>query len=192
MKSSVFLGRNFKLIFLLLFLCNFNAVAQKTTIWIVNHAEKADKTDFLSDTGQIRAHDLMKTLKHAGIDAIYVTPENVSAQTVSPLAAQIKILPRVYTDSAEKFADIIKRNFIGKKVLIVADSKTILSFISAFGADSPFDSLDEGDHDQLFSITIKASGDAELSVRYYGKAHHVNPIPQSYILDNFSPGLPGH
>jgi 2,3-bisphosphoglycerate-dependent phosphoglycerate mutase len=192
MKKAIFLSKSFRLMLIILLLSNFSAFAQKTTIWIVNHAEKARKSDALSDTGQQRATDLMKTLKHENVEVIYVTAQNISAQTASPLAARDKILPRVYTDSVQKFVGIIQKNFIGKNVLIIADSNTIIPFISAFGANSPFDALDKGDYDQLFTITIKASGDVECAVRYYGKSHHVNAIPQSYILDNFSPGLPGH
>jgi len=192
MKKSNFLSKACMLVLFVLLLSNFSAFAQKTTIWIVNHAEKAGKSDALSDTGQMRAIDLMKALKHEGIDVIYVTNQKVSLQTANPLAVRNKILPRVYTDSVQKFADIIKKNFIGKNVLIVADYKTIIPFVSAFGASAPFDSLAPGDYDQLFSITIKDSGDPESFVRYYGKKHHVTDIPQSYMLDNFTPGVPGH
>jgi hypothetical protein len=192
MKKLIFLSKVTILSITVMLLSNFSAFAQKTTIWIVNHAEKADKQDALSDTGHIRATDLMKALKHEDIEVIYVTGQKVSLQTVDPLAARNKILPRVYTDSVQKFADIIKKNFIGKNVLIVANYKTIIPFISAFGASSPFDRLQEGDYDQLFSITIKGDGDPESFVRYYGKKHHVTAIPQSYMIDNFTPGVPGH
>ena len=191
MKKAIFLSTPFKLLFIVLLLSNFSAFAQKTTIWIVNHAEIVDKTGELSDTGQLRAGDLAKALKHEHIEIIYVTSSRASVETVNPLAAKEKILPRVYKDSVEKFTDIIKKNLTGKNILIIADHNTILPLIAAFGASSPFDSLDEGDYDQLFSITIKDSGDVDFAVRYYGKKHHVNAIPQSHILDNFSPGLPG-
>ena len=181
----------FKLLLTVLLLSNFSAFAQKTTIWIVNHAETVDKTGELSDTGKLRANDLAKALRHEHIEIIYVTGAGASVQTANPLAAQEKILPRVYKDSVEKFADIIKKNLSGKNILIITNYKIILPLIAAFGADSPFDGFDEGDYDQLFSITIKSSGDVEFSVSYYGKKHHVNAIPQSYILDSFSPGLPG-
>jgi hypothetical protein len=192
MKKPNILSKAIILLLTIMLLSNFSAFAQKTTIWIVNHAEKAAKQDALSDTGEMRATDLMKTLKHEGIEVIYVTSQKAALQTVNPLALRNKILPRVYTDSVQKFADIIRKNFIGKNVLIVADYKTIIPFISAFGASSPFDSLAEGDYDQLFSITIKANGDPESFVRYYGKTHHVTAIPQSYMIDNFTPGVPGH
>ena len=191
MKKVIFLSTPFKLLSIVLLLSNFSAFAQKTTIWIVNHAETVDKTGELSDTGQLRANDLAKALKHEHIEIIYVTGSRASAETVNPLAIKEKILPRVYKDSIEKFAGKIKKNLNGKNILVIADYKTILPLIAVFGASTPFDGLDEGDYDQLFSITIKDSGDVDFAVRYYGKKHHVNAIPQRYILDNFSPGLPG-
>jgi 2,3-bisphosphoglycerate-dependent phosphoglycerate mutase len=192
MKKATVLNNPFIVMLFVLLLSNFSAFAQKTNIWLVCHAEKNPKADALSDTGQVRATDLMNTLKHKGIEVIYVTPEKVSLQTANPLAVRDKILPRIYTDSVQKFANIIMKNFAGKNVLIVADYKTILHFISAFGASSPFDSLDEGDYDQMFCITIKSADDVDSSIRYYGKTHHVTPIPQSYLIDNFQPGVPGH
>jgi hypothetical protein len=192
MKSSVFLGRIFKLIFLLLlFAFPMGAFAQKTTIWIVSHAENIKDKDMLSDTGQQRAEDLMKALRHSGVQTIYTTNARVSQQTANPLAVKVKLLPRIYTDSVKKFAEILRRNFIGTTVLVIADYKTIIPLLAELGADSPFDELSPGDYDQLFTITIKPSGDAESAVRYYGKKHHDNEIPQSYIMDNFQPGVPG-
>jgi len=192
MKKATFLNKIMLLVLFALLLSNFNAFAQKTTIWIVNHAEESKKSDALSDIGQARAADLMKAVKHDNIVAIYVTSQNISAQTAAPLATRNKITPIIYTDSLQKLADMIKKTYAGKNVLIVADHGTIPHIISAFGSSNPFESLDKGDYDQLFSITIKGSGDPETSVRYYGKTNHVTAIPQSYIMDNFTPGVPGH
>jgi 2,3-bisphosphoglycerate-dependent phosphoglycerate mutase len=196
MKNQTFLNRTFKLIILLLLLNNFSAFAQKTTIWIVKHAE-VDTTikssdPVLSEAGLQRAIDLEKTLKHQRVEDIYTTGQKCSQQTANPLAGKVKILPRIYTDSVQKLAEIIKRNFAGKNVLVVASYDTILPLLAALGADSPFDALDKEDYDQLFTITIKESGDVSSAVQYYGKKHHVNAIPQSYIMDNFTPMLPNH
>lgn len=176
---------------MLLLVFSFGAFAQKTTIWIVTHAETVKGHDMLSDTGRQRADDLMKALRHSGLQAIYTTNARISQQTANPLAAKVKLLPRIYTDSVKKFAGILRRNFTGSNVLVIADYKTIIPLLAELGADSPFDELSPGDYDQLFTITIKSSGDAESSVRYYGKKHHDNDIPQSYIMDNFQPGVPG-
>jgi 2,3-bisphosphoglycerate-dependent phosphoglycerate mutase len=190
-KKVFFLSKLLILIPFVLFLSNFSALAQKTNIWIVNNAEKAKGIDALSDTGKERAIALFKALKHDDVQVIYITPKKISAQTAEPLATRDKILPRIYTDSVQKFAEIIKLNFIGKNVLIVANYNTIIPLISALGGETPFDELDKGDHDQLFCLTIKSTGDVDCTVRYYGKKHHVNEIPQSDILDNYSQGIPG-
>jgi len=175
----------------ILLLSNFSALAQKTNVWIVNNAEKAKGADALSDTGKERAIALFKALRHDDVQVIYITPKKISAETVEPLATRNKILPRVYTDSVQKFAQIIKLNFIGKNVLIVADYNTVIPLISSLGGEALFDELDKGDHDQLFCLTLKADGSVDSLVRYYGKKHHVNEIPQSDILENYSQGIPG-
>ena len=190
-KKVPFLSKLLIVISFVLFLSNFNALAQKTNVWIVNNAEKAKGIDALSDTGKERAVALFKALKHDDVHVIYITPKNISAQTVEPLATHNKILPRVYSDSVQKFAQIIRLNFIGKNVLIVANYNTIIPLISALGGETPFDELDKGDHDQLCCLTIKSTGDVDCMVRYYGKKHHVNEIPQSAILENYSQGIPG-
>jgi 2,3-bisphosphoglycerate-dependent phosphoglycerate mutase len=190
-KKVLFLSKLLILIAFVLFLSNFNALAQKTNVWIVNNAEKAKGIDALSDTGKERAIALFKELKHDDVQVIYITPKKISAETAEPLATRDKILPRVYTDSVQKFAQIIRLNFIGKNVLIVANYDTIIPLISALGGETPFDELDKGDHDQLFCLTIKSTGNVDCTVRYYGKKHHVNEIPQSDILENYSQGIPG-
>jgi len=190
-NASFYIKPVLALLFVLL-LSNFNALAQKTNVWIVSNAEKERGMDALSDTGKDRAEALFKTLRHDDIQTIYITPKHVSAQMAEPLATHEKILPRVYTDSVQKFAEIIKLNFIGKNVLIIASYDMVVPLVSALGGESPFDALDRGDHDQIFCLTLKTSGDVDCIVRYYGKKHHVNNIPQSDILDNYSQGVPGH
>ena len=192
MKKAIFLSKPCVLMLFTLMLSNFNAFAQKTTIWIVNHAEELKNGDELSGIGQERAIDLMKALKHEHITIIYTTNKNVSAQTASALETKNTISPMIYSDSLQKLADKIKTTYAGKNILIIADNATIPHIISAFGASSPYQSLGKGDYDQLYNITIKAKGDPESAVRYYGKTHHVTAIPQSYLIDNFSQGVPGH
>ena len=189
MERILFFIRPVQLVLLFLLLGGLSASAQKTTIWIVNHAEQDSliKDGGLTTIGQQRAADLVKALKHEGIEAIFITKQKCSAQTADPLARRDKILPRVNTDSLKKFVQILTRNFAGKNVLVVSNPATIIQLLNLLGADSPFDGLDEGDHDQLFYVTIKDSGDVVSGVRYFGATNHVNAIPQQYILDNFNP-----
>ena len=181
----------FCLLFTGLLLSNFNALAQKTTIWVVRHAEKDASSQsndpVLSAEGQGRALALAKVLKHQNLKAIYVTGLKRTGLTAKPLAEQAKILPRFYTDSLKEYANVILKNFKGKNVLIVGHSNTIMPLLVAFGAEQPFQELADDDYDMLFKVTVKDSGMVDLEVSYYGKSHHSSILPQKYLLENKEP-----
>ena len=181
----------FCLLFTGLLLSNFNALAQKTTIWIVRHAEKDASSQgndpVLSAEGQSRALALGKVLKHQNLKAIYVTSLKRTGLTAKPLADQAKILPRVYTDSLKQYANVILKNFKGKNVLIVGHSNTVMPLLAAFGAEPPFQQLADDDYDMLFKIIVKDAGTVNLEVSYYGKSHHSSILPQRYLLENKEP-----
>jgi 2,3-bisphosphoglycerate-dependent phosphoglycerate mutase len=193
MKKTGSFNHIFKLMFIGLLLSNFNALSQKTTIWIVRNAEATDSTSanrpsHLTSDGQSRTRDLVKALKHEKIKAIYINGQRVGELTVEPLAQKDKILPRVYTGDLRSFATKILKNFEGDNVLIVGQYKTIIPLVEAFGGTPPFNEITNDDYDLLFSITINNSGKIDLFVNYYGKPHHATEIPQQYILDNYYPG----
>ncbi|MBD1393720.1 phosphoglycerate mutase family protein [Mucilaginibacter glaciei] len=177
----------FTLFLLVLLLSNFSALAQKTTIWVVRHAEKAaaapgveNLDPSLSEDGQTRAIDLAKELKHDNIKTIYATNTKRSGQTARPLAVQARILPKVYTDSIKAFAKTLLINFRGTKVLVVAHSNTVMPLIEALGADRPLEALSEEDFDMLFKVTIKDNGKVDLEVLYYGSLHHTSELPEKF------------
>ncbi|WP_214072820.1 hypothetical protein [Mucilaginibacter sp. dw_454] len=183
---------------ILTFICcnlsNFNAFAQKTNIWIVRVAETnpvvpgaANVSPGLSADGQERATALLKALKHEKLQAIYIPSGTPAQQTVYPLSAKVKLLPRVYTDSVGAFVKTLNRNFQGTNVLIAAQLKDILPLISQLGAEPPFDALNDEDYDLLFSITIDNNDKKDMMVSYYGKAHHVSEIPQQYLIEKYYP-----
>jgi len=175
-----------KALFICLLLSNFDALAQNTTIWLVRHAEKSatdtSKTDpTLSNVGQRRAEALAKELKREDIKAIFVTPLKRTGLTTRPLAVRKKILPRVYTGDPKPFAAAVVRNFKGKKVLVVGHSNTVMQLLDAFGVETPFPQLDEGDYDMLFKVTISDNGKKDLEITNYGDKNHVNSIPEKYL-----------
>ena len=176
----------FRLLFICLILSNFSALAQKTNIYIVRHAEKVvsiPKIDdpVLSPAGTKRAEALAKELKSEHIKAIYVTKYKRTGLTARPLAYKAKVLPRVYVDTAlNVFAKTIIKNFRGENVLIVGHANTVMKLLEAFGAETPFAQLDEDDYDMLFKVTIKENGNIELAIGYYGDKHHTNEIPEKY------------
>ncbi|MCO5936792.1 histidine phosphatase family protein [Mucilaginibacter sp. RB4R14] len=187
MKIVMMPAKFLRVLFIYLLLSTFSASAQKTTIWIVRHAEevthiKQDEDPPLSAAGTKRAEALAKELKGEHIKAIYVTKYKRTGLTARPLAYKAKILPRVYVDTAlNVFAKAIIKNFRGENVLVIGHSNTVMKLLEAFGADVPFpSSLDEEDYDMLFKITIKDNGKRELAIDYYGEKHHTNEIPEKY------------
>jgi 2,3-bisphosphoglycerate-dependent phosphoglycerate mutase len=193
MKNAKHTSHFFKLLPILLLLSNFSALAQKTTIWVVRHAEKeASAPDApnpdpnLSPDGQKRAIALAKVLKRENIKTIYVTQTKRSIQTARPLAVQAHILPRVYTDSIKPFAKTLLNNFKGTKVLVVGHSNTVMPLLDALGADMPLAKLSEEDFDMIFKVTVKDSGKVNLEVYYYGTLHHTSNLPEKYRPDKQS------
>lgn len=194
MKSLHSPHRFFLLALLCFFLSNFGALAQKTNIFIARIAEtnpQINGTDqlraTLSPEGQIRANDLLKTLKHEKIQAIYISAGKAAEQTAYPLSAKMKLLPRVYTDSVGGLVKILNRNFQGTNVLVIAQLKDILPLISQLGINPPFEELNEDDYDLLFSVTLNSDDKKDMFINYYGKAHHVTQIPQQYLIEKFYP-----
>ena len=159
----------FKLLLICLVLSNYNARAQKTTIWLVRHAEKESTPGDdpgLSKQGQQRAKDLEKTLKHQNIAGIYITPFQRTALTAKPTAARFTTVPQVYnTTDYKSFALKIFQYYTGQNVLIVGHSNTIIPIITAICGERPFNELADDDDDLLFKITVK-NRKAELEISY--------------------------
>lgn len=176
----------FKLLFVSLVLCNYNASAQKTTIWLVRHAEKeanAGDDPGLSKAGLQRAKDLAKALRRENIAGIYVTPFQRTALTAKPTAQKFTLVPQVYnTTDYISFAKKIFQYYTGQNVLIVGHSNTIIPIIAAICGERPFTELADDDYDMLFKITVK-NGKSELEITYYGAPHHTTLIPESYSHD---------
>jgi 2,3-bisphosphoglycerate-dependent phosphoglycerate mutase len=190
MKNVLLQSKIIKVLFVCLFLSNYDAFAQKTTIWVVRHGEKEPATvktaddPNLSADGQARAEALAKFLKREKIKAVYVTKYKRSIETARPIATQTGLTPAVYGDSLKTFAANVLKTHNGGNVLIVGHSNTVMKILDAFGAEMPFDALDEDDFDMAFKITIKSSGKRELEVRYYGILHHKSDLPQKYQDDD--------
>ena len=188
MKTHASATTIFTFVICCLLLSNFGAFAQKTSIWVVMHAETPGKQDNLSLAGQARAADLAKILKREKLQAIYVDDTKAAKQTADLLGQKAKILPRIYADSIKALADKIKKNFEGNKLLVVAKYNNIIPLLTALGAKPPFSSLYADDNDLLFALTLNANSDKiDLFISHYGKRQHSTEIPQEYILESFYP-----
>ena len=162
-------------------LSNFSAFAQKTTIWLVRHAEKlttnpTDRDPELADLGKKRATDLALTLKNEKINTIYSTNYKRTLATASPLATQLNLTPVVYdAKDLNVIATKALQDNKGKTALIVGHSNTIIPVIKALNCEVPFEELTDDDYDMLFKVTVDHDGKAKLTVSSYGDPHHADP-----------------
>jgi len=115
------------------------ASAQKTTVWIVRHAEK--DTAFinrqdpdLTATGQQRALDLAAYLQNENIIKVFSTDTKRTKQTAKHIKASLEMYnPKNLTG----LLDLITQHANGKSVLIVGHSNTVLETIEALGGKRP-------------------------------------------------------
>jgi len=159
------------LVFLLHF-C-FIASSQKTTVWIVRHAEKdtafVNRMDpDLTSTGQQRALDLATYLQNEEVVKVFSTDTKRTRQTAKHVKAPLEIYnPKNLTG----LLDLIPQNAIGKSVLIVGHSNTVLETIEALGGKRPVTLLTDDDYDYIFKIELEASKPAVVNFYHFGQYH---------------------
>ena len=151
----------------------FIATAQKTTVWIVRHAEKdtayVNRQDpDLTATGQQRALDLATYLQKENIIKVFSTDTKRTKQTAKHVKAPLEIYnPKNLTG----LLDLITQNANGKSVLIVGHSNTVLETIEALGGKRPLMLLTDDDYDYIFKIELEASKPAVVSFFHFGQVH---------------------
>lgn len=157
------------------------AKKEKTTVYIVRHAEK-DISDpkhndpELTEAGRARAKALAKELRSEKFSAIFSTQYKRTMNTVAPLARKFDLPIGFYDPKDPKaIAARVKSNYGGKKIIIAGHSNTVLDLIEAFGVKRPVAELTEEDYDLLFKLTLKGD-DTELSVKRFGASHHITEL----------------
>ena len=151
----------------------FIATAQKTTVWIVRHAEKdtafVNRQDpDLTATGQQRALDLAAYLQNEVIVNVYSTDTKRTRHTAKHVKAPVEIYnPKNLTG----LLDLITQNANGKSVLIVGHSNTVLETIEALGGKRPVMQLTDDDYDYIFKVEIEAGKLAVVSFYHFGQVH---------------------
>jgi 2,3-bisphosphoglycerate-dependent phosphoglycerate mutase len=163
------------------------ALAQKTLkVYIVRHAEKlvanpTDKDPELSEEGRLRADALLKKLKGNNIDSIYTTNYKRTKLTGFPLADKIGLAIKTYEpNEIQALAKAWKKNALGKNILIVGHSNTVLEIIEAFGGVRPVKELTDDDYDYLFELSIKGTK-VDVNVSHYGASHHSEGEPKKMV-----------
>ena len=149
--------------------------AQKALkVWMVRHAEK-DTSDLkerdpdLSEAGARRAEALKKALKGQKLDSIFSTDYKRTKLTGFPLADIAGINIKIYEPSkGAQIVKALKENALGKKILIIGHSNTVLELIEAFGAKRPVAAIADDEYDYLFSLIVKGDK-VEVKTMKYGK-----------------------
>ncbi len=134
------------------------AFAQKKTIILVRHAEKADQTSQdpeLTEAGKQRAERLAKIVKKYRPGAIYSTDFKRTRDTAAPMAARRKLKVEIYDGKkpAELIDAIMKSKT--KRFLIVGHSNTIPGLANLLGKKELFKNLDDAEHGAIWIVRIK-------------------------------------
>ena len=147
--------------------------APVTTVYIVRHAEKdstsnpADPT--LSAVGQVRAQALRQLLVRRHPAALFTTNTTRTRATLAPLAEALKIEPQEYDPRRGRdLADRILKEYVGKTVVIVGHSNTVLSLIDDFGATPPVEEIADNEYDYLFTIRLVEGAMPTVDMSGYG------------------------
>lgn len=156
--------------------------AKVTTVFLVRHAEKASdpgQNPPLSEAGKQRAEALARLLQSAGVKGIYTSQFLRTQQTAEPLAKRLGVTatavplsvkpsnPREVSE--ESVRELTKRveSHAGGAVLIVGHSNSVPDVIKMLGGDT-IPKIDESKFDDLFVVTVYASGRAKVVQLKYG------------------------
>jgi broad specificity phosphatase PhoE len=146
-----------------------SAYAQEA-IFLVQHAERLDNsTDSpLSESGRTRAARLAALLREAGINAVYVTEFQRTAQTAQPLADLLKI-PLVKIPAADPGALVsrLQASAPHTRALVVSHSDRLPVLLRHLGY-TPEVTVGRDDYDDLFVVvpTDKPGGPTVMRLQY--------------------------
>ena len=157
-------------------------IAPPTVIIIVRHAEKAPapvNDPVLDSTGLRRAEMLLNVVRDANVTAVYTTNLARTRLTAEPLMKVLGLTPRVVDTRGgtephvRAVADRVLSEQRGRTTLVVGHSNTVPLIVRALGGSAP-DQLEDHEYDNLFIVTIPASGPVTTVRARYGPA---NPAP---------------
>lgn len=142
-----------------------------TTIYLVRHAEKVitpdDPDPPLSEAGRTRAAALPGALGPVRLDVIYSSDYQRTRDTVAAVADKFGLKVELYDPGdASAFAATL-RTHTGAQVLVAGHSNTIPALLAELGVAAPV-VIANDQYGDLFVVTTRADGDAELEVRHYG------------------------
>ncbi|WP_310396070.1 phosphoglycerate mutase family protein [Hymenobacter sp.] len=154
------------------------AKPEVTTIYLVRHAEKDSvfsSDPALSAVGQVRAQALSQLLARRRPVALFTTDTKRTRATLAPLAAATKLEPQVYDPKeTTALAVRLRQEYIGKTVVVVGHSNTLLPLIESLGGTRPVEEIGENEYDYLFTVRISDGVLPVVGVRGYGPERRVD------------------
>jgi broad specificity phosphatase PhoE len=144
-----------------------------TTIYIVRHAEKNQHAPGgdagLSAKGILRAQDLVRTLKDAGLDAVYATQFPRARLSAEPIARALGDSVQTYdANYPDSLVDRIRTLHRGEQVLVVGHSDTIPQTLEGL-LDARFDG-EAVEYDRLYVVLLGPGETRRLLRLRYGAA----------------------
>ena len=131
--------------------------AQKKTIILVRHAEKADSSQDpeLSAEGKQRAERLAKVVSKYKPGAIYSTDFKRTRDTAAPIAARRKLQVETYDPGKHKeLVDSMMKSKT-KRFLVVGHSNTVPGLANLLGKKELFKNLDDSEYGAIWVVRIK-------------------------------------
>ena len=157
----------------LLILVCASALAAEEVVILVRHAERADNAaggagmmasdPDLSAEGRARAATLARTLRDAGITAVFTTQYKRTQQTAAPLAKALGLEP-VVVASSESAAVIEKIRAAGGTVLVVGHSNSVPELLKRLGVTEQV-AIEEQEFDNLF-VVVPGAPPTLVRLRY--------------------------
>lgn len=152
------------------------------TVFLVRHAERADEPRQdppLTEKGVARSEALARLLSTAGVKAIFTSQFARTKLTAEPLAKQLGVAstaislkssptnPRAIAEESTKETVEKIMSQAGGSVLVVGHSNSIPDVIKMLGGDV-VPTIDEKKFDDLFVVTVYATGRAKVIHLKYG------------------------
>ena len=149
-----------------------DALARPTTVILVRHAEKnehppgGDKG--LTTKGLVRAQTLARTLRDAGVAAVFSSQYGRARMTAEPLAKALGDSVHVYdANDIPALAKRIRDEYAGRTVVVVGHGDSVPVTIAELGGPA----LKKGEpvaYDRLFVLTLETGSEPRLLRLNYG------------------------
>ncbi len=155
-----------------------------TTIYLVRHAEKDTvnnpKDPALTAVGEVRALALRKELAPRKPEVLFTTDTKRTRATLAPLAAAMGLEPQVYSGrETTALAQRLRREFMGKTVVVVGHSNTLIPLIESLGGTSPVEQIGDDEYDYLFTVRITEGALPKVGVQGYGPERRLLPTDKA-------------